>query len=252
MNWLLWSERSATAVIIIPEEAEALLPIMRDTTIEKGTHLLVYSAPTTRKMVSFDELTYYSIPALPKNWKVPDWLRVELGIFSGRLYFKWDEYSGICNTLGVEEGLEGVNELNEEHEMDPDADDDDEQKLVLDKPRKESTGIASKPLTFMQEWLALRRRGQDFAHSPMGFLTQGKALQEAHPFFRPDEDKPSFEGAGASVLAPVPGNSQEERDDYDDIHGIDDMGANDAGNGDGQDEVKVEYNELDYCGGAAY
>lgn len=36
----------------------------------------------------------------------------------------------------------------------------------------------------VREWLALRRKGQDFEHTPMGFVTGGKPLTENHPFFR--------------------------------------------------------------------
>jgi len=38
--------------------------------------------------------------------------------------------------------------------------------------------------TKVREWLALRRKGQDFEHTPMGFVTGGKPLTENHPFFR--------------------------------------------------------------------
>ena len=43
--------------------------------------------------------------------------------------------------------------------------------------------FTAKPLTFLQEWLAVRRKGQDFAHTPMGHVCQGKPLAASHPFF---------------------------------------------------------------------
>ncbi|KAH8844573.1 hypothetical protein MCOR27_004267 [Pyricularia oryzae] len=35
-----------------------------------------------------------------------------------------------------------------------------------------------------EDWLALRRGGQDFIHSPMGHITRSKSLQAEHPFLR--------------------------------------------------------------------
>lgn len=42
----------------------------------------------------------------------------------------------------------------------------------------------------VHDWLAVRRKAQDFEHTPMGFLTTGKPLTPDHPFFlRTSDDK---------------------------------------------------------------
>lgn len=43
--------------------------------------------------------------------------------------------------------------------------------------------FARKPLSFLQKWLAIRRKGQNFDQTPMGFVCQGKILLESHHFF---------------------------------------------------------------------
>ena len=124
------------------------------------TYLLTYAAPVTRKMVHFDEYDYFTMPHLPAEWKPPMWLRIELGIFAGRLYFCYDDYDSLCHYLGVAEC----------------ADANEEDTVAFN-------GFADKPLQFLQEWLALRRNGQDFTHTPMGYICQGKKLTSNHPFF---------------------------------------------------------------------
>lgn len=52
-------------------------------------------------MLHFNNLMYYSLPRLPKNWKPPTWLTIELGIFAGRLYFEFGEYAALANYLGL-------------------------------------------------------------------------------------------------------------------------------------------------------
>ncbi|CAO2650176.1 Nn.00g014680.m01.CDS01 [Neocucurbitaria sp. VM-36] len=161
-HWVVWSSISQKALVISPEEANELIPILRSTPLHEedvdgSVHLIVYSAPVTRRMLHFNRLDYYAVPRLPANFKVPIWLRVELGILSGRLHLEWDEYYDLLGYLGLS------------------------QDLSLD-PQKQA--FAQKPLTFLHEWIALRRKGQDFEHTPMGFVTTGKPLTANHPFFR--------------------------------------------------------------------
>jgi hypothetical protein len=71
-------------------------------------------------------------------------------------------------------------------------------------------------MSTVHEWLALRRKGQDFEHTPMGFVTTGKPLTENHPFFRKlaQGDDPALR---QHVARAVPGQlDAEEEDDHDD------------------------------------
>ncbi|KAL2353074.1 hypothetical protein BJ546DRAFT_147139 [Cryomyces antarcticus] len=101
VHWILWSIVTETALIITPEEAEHFMPLIRDAKVPP-THLLAYADPVTRKMLHFNSLTYYAMPTLQTGWKPPTRLTIELGIFAGRLYFDFDEYSDLCKYLGFE------------------------------------------------------------------------------------------------------------------------------------------------------
>ena len=154
-------------------------------------------------MLHFNNLDFYTIPALPMGWRAPCDLKVQLGMLAGRLYFEWDEYPHLAKFLGLSEndlatpngedrqlveGLEadgvdsvdGLNKgdgANESHQSNTDTHTQPLTKLFVPSP-----------LTFMQEWLAVRRHGQDVANTPMGFITQGKPLSGDHPFFRQDDE----------------------------------------------------------------
>ena len=193
VEWILWSSVSETALIISTHEAEELLPRLRDAT-KPCTHLIVYAAPVTRKMLHFNDLDYYAVPAMDKDWRAPRWLVLELGIFAGRLYFRYEEYPDLCEYLGVRLSREMPNgahgEINREV--------GDQAKLKTATPRSTFT---AKPLNFMQEWLTMRRKGQDFTHTPMGYLCQGKELTPNHPFFRHTGYSGTAAGAANGVSA---------------------------------------------------
>ncbi|KAF2029595.1 hypothetical protein EK21DRAFT_67348 [Setomelanomma holmii] len=162
-HWLLWACDNEVGMVVSPEEANALIPILRQAYIEeRPCHLIVYSAPITRSMLQFNQLNFYAIPSLPATFKAPTWLKVELGLFAGRLYFEWDEYEEIMSYLGIQVA----------------AKEDDE-----GSPSSHREAFTTKPLAFLHEWLAIRRKGQDFEHTPMGFITTAKPLSADHPFF---------------------------------------------------------------------
>lgn len=153
------------------------------------THLLTYAAPVTRKMLHFNALKYYAVPSLPIAWEAPTWLRIELGIFAGRLYFGYEEYSNLREHLGLSEAATKLSEsmddsvtmaeLNRTGERVEDTDDGVDTATIGQKLQS----INKKPLTFLQDWLTVRRKGQDFMNTPMGYVCQGKPLTESHPFF---------------------------------------------------------------------
>ncbi|KAH7021746.1 hypothetical protein B0J12DRAFT_773782 [Macrophomina phaseolina] len=188
VNWVLWSVVTDTAMIITPEEAEHLIPIIREA--RNGlTNLLTYAAPVTRKMLHFNDLNYYAIPPMPAGWNAPTWLTIELGLFAGRLYFDFDEYSDMAKYLGLHE--DGKKSLEDrENSPIPPTEIHEGDEAIEDVPHaqdeaasSQAFGFTTKPLTFLQEWLAVRRKGQDFTHTPMGYVCQSKPLTANHPFF---------------------------------------------------------------------
>lgn len=150
-------------------------------------------------MLHFNNLTFYAIPTLPDEWKAPTWLTIELGIFAGRLYFEFEEYAGLRKYLGFVDADEGiiaklgdlmVDRRNDTASPMPLVDgieeyatDEDCKKVADNVKRSHGQSFTAKPLTFLQEWLAIRRKGQDFVHTPMGHVCQGKSLKANHPFF---------------------------------------------------------------------
>jgi hypothetical protein len=179
-------------VLVSPEEANTLIPIIQRSYIHvPKCHLLVYSAPITRRMLHFNRLDYYAMPPLPTNFKVPSWLKIELGIFAGRLYFEWDEYEEIMSYLSVEISKTGADNKSSSDNQ---------------------SSFATKPLAFLHEWLAIRRKGQDFEHTPMGFITTGKPLSADHPFFvtvEKDEDSEAKSNTATKRIV----HSDEDGDD---------------------------------------
>ncbi|KAM5341666.1 hypothetical protein ACJ41O_014697 [Fusarium nematophilum] len=246
VNWVLWSPVAETAVVIVPEEAEALIPLMRDPKSRVATHLLIYSAPITRKMLQFNDLNFHSLPPLPPDWDPPSWLQLELGLYAGRLYFEWSEYEQLCALLGIQEGVAQHDETALPSAIDGAMDEEpDEEVHQSDNVPDGDSKLTKNPLMFLQEWLAVRRRGQDFAHSPMGFVSQGKSLQEDHVFFNQAEQV-ARDHSGA-LVPPVLQQSNDNNEVWDEsYYGVDDMGANEAGDDDSSDD-DIEYDESEYA-----
>ncbi|KAF4631564.1 hypothetical protein G7Y89_g6567 [Cudoniella acicularis] len=161
VEWVLWNPSNGTALIIISEEAELLIPIIRAAR-KPMVHLITYAAPVTKNMLHFNGLSYYVLPRLPGGYRAPDWFSIELGIFAGRLYINFPECAPLTKYL---------------HLVD---------KTGTEAPQSniEHVGIFTKnPVDFLLEWLTVCRKGQDIMHTPMGYICQGRPLHENHPFF---------------------------------------------------------------------
>ncbi|KAI1170580.1 hypothetical protein F4777DRAFT_594856 [Nemania sp. FL0916] len=148
VEWIVWSPKTKTALVIIPEEAEYMLGFLRDLKDESHVHLLAYAAPVTKSMVQFNELRFYSVPELPDHETIPQQIKIELGILGGRLYLdegEWEE---------MEKYVRGS-------ETDTVEDSD---KIAPDLP------------AFLLEWLAMRRNTVDVLHTHMGYICTGRKL----------------------------------------------------------------------------
>lgn len=188
--------------MIIPEEAELLIPILQLAGRTTHTHLITYAAPVTKNMTHFNSLKYFTIPSLPKDYKFPKWFCLELGLFAGRLYISYDE----C--LEVAEYLKAMGRNS-------DAENASSPELSKDSP----VFIFSKnPIGFLLEWLALRRHVQDILQTPMGYVCKGSRLNPGHPFFKKAAvDKPRLvpEKSYTSSSADASNDSDDDHE-YDD------------------------------------
>lgn len=139
-----------------------MIPIIRRAAPWSPVHLITYAAPVTKNMMHFNDLNYYTMPTLPQGHKFPTWFLIELGLFAGRLYASYDECVVISDYLQI--GKQ----------------DDDQEEGTSQTMR---CNFAQHPVAFLLEWLALRRQVQDIMQTPMGYILQGRTMDEDHPFF---------------------------------------------------------------------
>ncbi|KAL2041871.1 hypothetical protein N7G274_005656 [Stereocaulon virgatum] len=173
VHWLLWSQVTDTALVLSDFEADIILALIRGKRRVR-THLITYAAPVTKQMLVFDTLKFYAVPALPESWQAPAWLVRDLGIFAGRLYFnQQDQYRAVCETLGLpfsNNVAPGSPARLTEMDLWRELPFEESQEKVKQEP------FSPAPLLFMQEWLAIRRKGQEFAQTMMGEICRGRML----------------------------------------------------------------------------
>ncbi|KAI0122093.1 hypothetical protein F4814DRAFT_198560 [Daldinia grandis] len=264
VQWVLYATSPEVAIVVTPEEAEHLVQIIQEIEKEKRgslTRLLTYAAPVTRRMMHFNKLNFYSMPPLPPDWTPSEWLTTELGFFAGRLYFEFSEYGSICRMLGIDVSKPGIDEFDgsETDTTEQQTASTTEKSSVGTSPNSNEAGkfvksplnenplksecfastLTSKPYTFTQEYLAVRRRGQDFTHTPMGFLSSGKPLTEESPFFRRADTARRSQG-----LVPV-GITQADNEEEDVAEDMMDLGNYDPSAEVQHDEehITIEYDE---------
>ncbi|KAI5921758.1 hypothetical protein F4810DRAFT_712186 [Camillea tinctor] len=163
VEWILWRPSTQTALVVIPEEAEAIIPEIRSLRDKAAIHLIAYASPVTKAMLPFNKFSYYSLPQLPAGYVFPEWFRVELGILAGRLYVDYEEWDAVSKFL-----RQPVPAANGS------------------APVSTRTGISSRfaddATGFVMEWLALRRRTQNLLQTPMGYICTGRSPEVGHSF----------------------------------------------------------------------
>lgn len=199
---MLWSPSTDTALVIIPEEAELLVPLIRRSGQTAQVHLITYAAPVTKAMLeTFNDLSFYSLPSLPVGYTIPNWFSIELGIFAGRLYVTHEECAFIAKYLEIPGAEDG---------------DGDATEPMAGRP------FTNNPMGFLSEWLPLRRQVSDVMQTPMGYIIQGRlhALRPDHAFFVSQvRDAPDFKDMPVSI-----GSTDDTSDDDEDDDDFSDAG----------------------------
>src|SRR6266404_3807159 len=165
VNWILSSGTGNRRVVIVisPYEANELLPVIRKS---EKVRLHIYAARVTVSMRSFSDLGFYTIPKSPTmEWTAPGYLRTELDLFSGQLYFdSKEEYERLCVLLAL-------------HMVHPDA-----KYIEVDGfvPLAYRTGPSS-PLTVsalatFKKLTMLRRKGTGFGGTDLGRVLDARPL----------------------------------------------------------------------------
>ncbi|ORX33848.1 hypothetical protein BD324DRAFT_205608 [Kockovaella imperatae] len=171
VHWIIWSCKTETALVVIPEEVELIIPLLlsakKASSATPNTCLVTYSAPVTKDTLIFDDLQYYTLPALPTSYTFPDWLRIDLGILSGRLYLPFKDCDILAQLISASK---------------------DHKQNGVGPSNGYTVSTTLKPFVndmsgFLLEWLSLRRQGQDVYATPMGYTCTGRVLNASHPFF---------------------------------------------------------------------
>ncbi|KAM4067480.1 hypothetical protein HRG_001403 [Hirsutella rhossiliensis] len=177
IEWILWGPIHETALVIIPEEAERLIPVIRALD-HAPVHLMPYAASTTKNMAHSNGLAGYITPSPLLSSPLPSWLSIELGLLGARLYFDFEEYSILLEHLRLVVKVGGI-------------------KSIVATSGEASRSVPAGDINaFLLEWLTVRRKGQDIMHTPMGYICQGRPLKESHPFF-------SIKEAGTTVVREI-------------------------------------------------
>jgi hypothetical protein len=87
----------------------------------------------------------------------------------------------------------------------------------------------------VHDWLAVRRKGQDFEHTPMGFVTTGKSLTADHAFFLAENEEDSNLASKMGVAASAAHQAEDEDSDDGDEHEHDHLIHGDNEDDDGDD-----------------
>jgi hypothetical protein len=90
---------------------------------------------------------------------------------------------------------------------------------------KQSDAFASKAISFLLEWLSLRRKGQDIMHTPIGYICQGRPLDSGHAFFVTHGVNKKGVVKSYRMDATVGGSDEEERDEEDEWECVDENGV---------------------------
>ena len=168
VNWVLssGSGKNSTVVVISPYEANALLPAIRK---KNKVRLHVYAPRVTSSMRSFSDLTFHTIPDLPRAgpWSAPAHIRTELNLFAGQLYFdSREEYERTCVLLALSMAHPGA----EYCEIDGFV------------PPQHRTGarspLATSKVAILKTLIGLRRKGMGYSKTHIGLILNANPLSE--------------------------------------------------------------------------
>ena len=168
VNWVLssGSGKNSTIVVISPYEANALLPAIRK---KNKVRLHVYAPRVTSSMRSFSDLTFHTIPDLPRAgpWSAPAHIRTELNLFAGQLYFdSREEYERTCVLLALSMAHPGA----EYCEIDGFV------------PPQHRTGarspLATSKVAILKTLIGLRRKGMGYSKTHTGLILNANPLSE--------------------------------------------------------------------------
>ncbi|KAH6985583.1 hypothetical protein EDB80DRAFT_550749, partial [Ilyonectria destructans] len=167
--WILTSSGGSQGVerlvIISPYEAQELMPQMKTS---KHVFLHVYAPRPNLALLPLDELKLYTFPHLGADWRLPRYLRLQLNLFAGQLYFdSFDDYTETCEQMSLawkpaEEG------------MTVEADG-----FIAREPNDPRARFRQSPVAFLKVLLTkLRRDSEEIDKTHWGKILGGEILRE--------------------------------------------------------------------------
>lgn len=173
VNWVLSSLTHDQLLIISPHEANELMPLIRGSTVAK---LHVFAPRITKTMVSFDSMDFYTICKRSNTRKASQEMIRNLNIFAGALYSNsLAEYEALCDFLGVVTPAR-LSNTQSEVAIASDGFAPPESRMQLSWPL--DCPFTKSPLPLLKSIFSLRCRGQDFGHTHMGCLVNGRAVRQ--------------------------------------------------------------------------
>ncbi|KAG8217925.1 hypothetical protein J3R82DRAFT_6091 [Butyriboletus roseoflavus] len=174
VQWVVSGKRDHNEVLVIlsPWEVNLLLPRIKSS---NNVHLHLYTPRITKSMKPCDDLTLYSILAVPTTeWTPPRLLMDQLNVFAGQLYLKdYETYIRLCRFLCVYardlQGKEGIT-VGPDGFISP-----------RNRPRHLQTTMDTfqrTPMASVRTLMGLRRKGMRFALTHMGKVLDGRVLCE--------------------------------------------------------------------------
>jgi len=165
VNWILSSGSGKDSIVIVisPYEANALLPVIRES---NKVRLHIYAPRVTSSMRSFSDLTFYTIPNSPATpWSAPAHVRTLLNLFAGQLYFDCtNEYERVCVLLALSMAHPGAAYSDRDGFVPP------EHRTGKGSP------FARSMIPILKKLIGLRRKGLDYSRTQLGQILNGKPL----------------------------------------------------------------------------
>ncbi|KAI9850515.1 MAG: hypothetical protein M1838_005579 [Thelocarpon superellum] len=169
VNWILTSSASHAAVIISPYEANELIPTIKRS---NRVRLHMYAARTTGTMVSFADLSFYTLTGDTPPYEAPPAMIRNLHLFGGSLYLDdWTQYCAVCHHLGI---LMKRDTIDDGVRVSSDGFVDEAGRALLRWPV--SSPFKTSPLPFLKALLGLRMKGGSFPQTHLGSLVEGRTL----------------------------------------------------------------------------
>ncbi|KAH9017600.1 hypothetical protein EDB84DRAFT_1276503 [Lactarius hengduanensis] len=168
VNWILSSGfgKKSVVIVISPYEANALLPNIR----ESGkVRLHIYAPRVTASMRSFSDLTFYTIPESPeeRQWTAAAYLRTELDLFAGQLYFdSVQEYRRLCVLLALHMAHPGAKHIDVDGFVPP----------AYRTGQGQKSPLTTSAIATFKRLTALRRKGMGFGGTDLGRVLDARPL----------------------------------------------------------------------------